>query len=118
MTANDSLLVEWILVDGEPFYAVCVIATFALIGAVIFVRPRLVVIAIVLFLLLSISLVSLIGVQTSGRLAEVRAHRGELHAANASLEARIIAGDWAALLFASNVGLAVAVFVHWRRHRV
>jgi hypothetical protein len=103
------------LVNGEPFYAVCVVATFALVGMVIFLRRRFFAITIALLLVLVISLTSLVGVQSSARLAEVRAHRGQLRSTDASLEARNIASHWAALLFMSNVGLAVAVFVHWRR---
>jgi hypothetical protein len=68
-------------------------------------------------LLVVVSIFAVLGVLSSARLADVRAHTGTLRTGDNALETRNIAGDWSAVLLISNIGLAVAVIVHLRRRK-
>jgi hypothetical protein len=108
-------------VAGQPFYIACVFAAIALPVAALLLRRRIVALTTVVLLLLAISVISVIGVQSSARLADVRKHAGSLRTSDTASEAREIAADWAVVLLIGNVGLAVALVVHGllgRKNRV
>jgi len=92
-------------------------AALASVGVVIFARRVFVAFFSAVALLVVVLVIALLGIQSSARLADVRAHNGRLLTANVSLEARDIAADWAKIMFIIGVGLAAAAVSHRQRSR-